>query len=263
MIQQKDKDWHPGSNEQVLDLVHPSIYPFVYSQSRILPLGTICGVEDCLSLIGKGETSPEAQDDLGDAWSTRFQWLPSEFDVPPDSEDVVTRSYINNIHPKKHPDFYSLIPQFISKAIPLWNRVLSGVKFGEIPPRIQDWSNGNGYGYEKGLDPYDEPEQEEGEEDDAYYDRIDAWKEARVVVEPEPTDFKTPTERLRSRTTPWDHKPDPDMRDSPDITPTVDLRTDYGRLQIIVKLANIHLTPEKPEYPGGSWHVEGQANESM
>ena len=23
-------DWHPRSNEQVLDLVHPSLYPFVY-----------------------------------------------------------------------------------------------------------------------------------------------------------------------------------------------------------------------------------------
>ena len=30
-------------------------------------------------------------------------------------------------------------------------------------------------------------------------------------------------------------------------------------LQVIVKLANIHLTPEKPEYPGGSWHIEGQS----
>ena len=29
-------------------------------------------------------------------------------------------------------------------------------------------------------------------------------------------------------------------------------------LQVIVKLANIELTPEKPEYDGGSWHVEGQ-----
>lgn len=43
----------------------------------------------------------------------------------------------------------------------------------------------------------------------------------------------------------------------------VDLRKDFGRLQIIVKLASIHLTPEKPRYEGGTWHVEGQGNESM
>jgi hypothetical protein len=29
------------------------------------------------------------------------------------------------------------------------------------------------------------------------------------------------------------------------------------RLQVYVKLGTIHLTPEKPAYPGGRWHVEG------
>lgn len=28
-------------------------------------------------------------------------------------------------------------------------------------------------------------------------------------------------------------------------------------IQCIVKLANIHLNVENPEYAGGSWHVEG------
>lgn len=28
-------------------------------------------------------------------------------------------------------------------------------------------------------------------------------------------------------------------------------------VQVIVKLANIYLTPEKPKYKGGVWHVEG------
>jgi len=38
------------------------------------------------------------------------------------------------------------------------------------------------------------------------------------------------------------------------------LRDDYADkgLQVIVKLANIQLTPEKPNYDGGTWHVEGQ-----
>lgn len=43
----------------------------------------------------------------------------------------------------------------------------------------------------------------------------------------------------------------------------VDLRKEHGKLQVIVKLANIHLTPEKPSYGGGTWHVEGQLNENM
>ena len=32
---------------------------------------------------------------------------------------------------------------------------------------------------------------------------------------------------------------------------------------VIVKLANIVLTPEKPRYEGGSWHVEGMMNERI
>jgi len=34
-------------------------------------------------------------------------------------------------------------------------------------------------------------------------------------------------------------------------------------LQIIVKLASIELNPEKPDFPAGGWHVEGQMNERI
>ncbi len=35
------------------------------------------------------------------------------------------------------------------------------------------------------------------------------------------------------------------------------------RLQVVVKLATIRLTPDRPEYAGGSWHVEGMLNERI
>jgi hypothetical protein len=35
------------------------------------------------------------------------------------------------------------------------------------------------------------------------------------------------------------------------------------KLQVIVKLANIVLTPKNPKYNGGSWHVEGMLNERI
>jgi hypothetical protein len=34
-------------------------------------------------------------------------------------------------------------------------------------------------------------------------------------------------------------------------------------LQVIVKMASIELTPEKPSFPVGGWHVEGQMNEHI
>ena len=34
-------------------------------------------------------------------------------------------------------------------------------------------------------------------------------------------------------------------------------------LQVIVKMATVELTPEKPSFPAGGWHVEGQMNEHI
>lgn len=34
-------------------------------------------------------------------------------------------------------------------------------------------------------------------------------------------------------------------------------------LQVIVKMASIELTPDKPDFPIGGWHVEGQMNEHI
>jgi hypothetical protein len=43
-----------------------------------------------------------------------------------------------------------------------------------------------------------------------------------------------------------------------------DLSQDFpDGLQVIFKLANIHLTPEKPRYDGSAWHVEGALNEHI
>lgn len=34
-------------------------------------------------------------------------------------------------------------------------------------------------------------------------------------------------------------------------------------LQVIIKLSSIELTPEKPRYEGGNWHIEGFLNEHI
>jgi hypothetical protein len=82
----KHRDWHPGSNETVLDLVHPSLFPVVYGQTKILKNG-IVGLDDCVKRCGEGETScvpglPIAKrsdyDYVLNPYSVKFQWLPSE-----------------------------------------------------------------------------------------------------------------------------------------------------------------------------------------
>ncbi|KAL8871122.1 MAG: hypothetical protein Q9174_002983 [Haloplaca sp. 1 TL-2023] len=255
-----EKDWHPGSNGQVLDLVHPSIYPLVYGQSRILD-GETCKSDDCTSWIGKGTILdfPEAETELRDEWSIEYQWLPAEFDAPPNA-DVTAVSYINNLHPRHHSNLYSIISQVVAKSIPLWDRVLSRIIAPPMQARAADWSN-SFRGFSAPEPVRDCPEQGEDEECSDFEERFgdaEDWEDLREVIEPEPGNFKTPAERIRDYGERYDTAT-PQLRQEPH----VDLRNDHDRLQIIVKLANIHLTPENPQYPGGSWHVEGQANESI
>jgi hypothetical protein len=84
----------------------------------------------------------------------------------------------------------------------------------------------------------DEEENEEEDDDDP----------CEIVIQPEPRPF---SEFRKWRTMPK----------------TINFAELYGKqgrpLQVIVKLANIELTPEKPSYEGGSWHVEGQQNEHI
>jgi Protein of unknown function (DUF4246) len=91
------RDWHPGSNEQVLDLVHPSLFPVVYGRTRVLP-DSLVGLDDCITSCGKGLTldvppeeecalwvqrkfenkSPYTDYLLKNPFSQKFQWLPCE-----------------------------------------------------------------------------------------------------------------------------------------------------------------------------------------
>ncbi|KAI4089837.1 MAG: hypothetical protein L6R37_007986, partial [Teloschistes peruensis] len=154
------------------------------------------------------------------------------------------------------------VPEIVGKAVPLWDRVLSRPISPPMSLRVSDWSN------------YEEtntlPEQEESEDDDDFDERYEEWQETLLFYnEPEPGTFRTPAERVKGYIAdrPFD-VPGLELQDeaeklSFDMEPCVNLRRDFRRLEIIVKLANIHLTPEKPKYAGGSWHVEAQANESI
>jgi hypothetical protein len=57
-------------------------------------------------------------------WSSTYQWLPANLAFQEDGTVKFT-SYINNLHPKKHPEIYKLIEKVVDTAIPAWERVLS------------------------------------------------------------------------------------------------------------------------------------------
>ncbi|KAH0565668.1 hypothetical protein GP486_000942 [Trichoglossum hirsutum] len=264
------KDYHPGSDGKVLDLVHPSLFPLVYGRSRILP-DSLSNLSNCIESCGEGEIipiPPEEEAELGRSvyfrrnettpYSRKFQWLPCELEFTGDDGNV---SYINNLHPQKHKGLYTIIEQVIARAIPLWNMTLRQLKTLEVDFKRIKY-------LECEYDPDDEdipddqrPQREPGEEYHDYCDRHSQWcDDIRKVVQPQPGVFQPPEPRTR-----MSEGPAKKNSEESKLSDLVDLEGDFGRrgLQVIVKLANIHLTPEKPEYEGGTWHVEGQLNEHI
>ncbi|KAH9914475.1 uncharacterized protein B0H18DRAFT_1097137 [Fomitopsis serialis] len=206
-VPDSEKDWHPGSDGKVLDLVHPSLYPVVYGHT------TAHGAQEPLQ--------PRATDIIPMYRSERFQWLPSDFRVEEDGSVCLVSPYINNIHPEDHEALTAMIPKMLEKAVPMFERVLSDLaRETQLPTRLD----------------------------------LQGHKFPQCVWPGEFLD-KAPVEHR------WPESK-PSYTDSLDcVKKTKDLR---GRtLQVIVKLANIVLTPEKPEYGGGAWHVEGMDNEAI
>ncbi|MFI7005071.1 DUF4246 domain-containing protein [Streptomyces sp. NPDC050145] len=220
-----EKDWHPGSDGQVLDLVHPSLF---------------CLVRDVSGAPERAWHRP-ADRYAKYEFSEKFQWLPTDVDVAEDgSADF--RSYVNNVHPERHRELAAVLPELFARMIPLWENVLTDLRHPR-PPRIE----ADPFGW------YDsEPEYPDkasyGEDQEAYQEAMrlwevaqDDWWQNRRPVVPDAPVFTPP--------------------ELPDASGRVRLRG--RRLQVIAKLATIHLTPDHPEYAGGSWHVEGMLNERI
>ncbi|MEU4351109.1 DUF4246 domain-containing protein [Streptomyces sp. NPDC023838] len=223
-VPEAERDWHPGSDGQVLDLVHPSLFCLVREASG----GPERAWRNPTNHYSKYE------------FSEQFQWLPTDVDISDDGE-VAFRSYVNNVHPEDHRELASVLPDLFARMRPLLENVLSDLRHPR-PLRIE----ADPYGW------YDsEPEcpvRSSYSDDEAYAEAREAWEQAyddwwedRLPVVPDAPVFTAPP--------------------LPDASARVDLRG--RRLQVIVKLATIHLTPDKPEYAGGSWHVEGMLNERI
>ncbi|KAF6763669.1 hypothetical protein DFP72DRAFT_873115 [Ephemerocybe angulata] len=246
-VPDSQKDWHPGSNGTVLDLVHPSLFPLVYGVSKVLPLGAnITTLEDCIKRCGEGEAfMPEFEgESVYPTVSAKLQWLPCEVDISGDRPRIMT--YINNLHPTHHIALYHIIEDLIGASIPLWNLTLAPhVSPDEysIPRRISYESCT--YNPDPERDETNRPLEEDSPDEAAWDAALEAWHHWCVA-----------TRRVELPEPPHEFEPLPEPE-------PFNLKDAYGRLQVIVKIANIELTPEKPQYSGGSWHVEGMMNEAI
>ncbi|KAJ4115383.1 hypothetical protein NW768_011235 [Fusarium equiseti] len=344
-IPEEAKDWHPGSEGKVLNLVHPSMYPLVYGKSRVL-LSRRVGVAEALNECGQGTIVEKPTDASikGEFWhctSTNFQWLPC--DVSVENGRVKIESYINNLHPAKHAALYPIIETFIGKALPAWDVVYRWLE--EFPmqrlkteqARKRCRSKRTCANSDHTCTPLarptrdDEPRRSQYDQDYSDWDISDSddetpqeqprdWREPKRTLkatlrrfrkktdqpdsEYESEDYDSSEDRdmpgcqsededeneeeqehepnhvsakeVKRRDLRWFYKTHPVVAPEPSLEPQLTFRaedvksvddvfSDLGpkKLQVIVKLANIHLTPENPTYPGGSWHTEGQLNEHI
>ncbi|KAE8346796.1 hypothetical protein BDV24DRAFT_147427 [Aspergillus arachidicola] len=200
-----EKYYHPGSDDKIVDLVHPSLFPVVFGRTKAIS-DSLIKLERCLDIMGQGTVLP---------------WLPCDVDLL-DNGSCAIVSYINNLHPQQNARLYHVIEKIIAQVIPLWSTTLTcvGYNYWRIPY--------NGVEHEGSGDDSSEGEQS---------------RPVKTIKVPEPGKLS----HLRWNSSKFN------LHD--------EFR--YTGLQIIVKLANIELTPQKPEYQGGSWHVKGQLNEHI
>ncbi|EPS41928.1 hypothetical protein H072_4132 [Dactylellina haptotyla CBS 200.50] len=264
------KDWHPGSDGQVLDLVHPSLWPVIYGRS--------------ISLVtGKPIELPD--DAIDDSYSDQFCWLPSEFEVSEDGK-VKIASYINNLSsPEQEKIFYPILERIFEKFVPLFNQVLADLADKKQDLRRVDSPDGyvgdsedlEWLMPEKHKELWDKMlgEFEKGE------DMTVDFAESIELFEDDEDDengVSGDAKREELENSYWrsreDDKVDPapfQVRDMGTLSGqawsppkiTNELKLQGKTAKVIVKLANILLTPETPEYEGGSWHVEAMMNERI
>ena len=145
-------------------------------------------------------------------------------------------TYINNLHPQKGKVLYDLIAKLIDASIPLWDLTIAPVaqEFDfqhrvdyEMYPEYEYVPEGEG------------PQKAHDEDEEGFMERRYEWidKNKKAIL----PDVERPFKPLKE-------------------PKKLSLREQFGKhgLQVIVKLANIELTPETPKYHGGVWHVEGQ-----
>jgi len=231
-VPDSERDWHPSSDGFVYNLVHPSLYPIAFGRT----MGKAPGSDTATIL-----QPPVIEDADPRCVSQRFQWIPSDFSVDGDGKVTLTSPYINNIHPTRHKELYPVIPEILQRALPMFERVLSNLLQPLLPMRVATPPGGPRFGAESDgtlncVWQNDIPFPNPSSEDD-YYENKDTLYAGR--------NFRTPDVR---------GKYDGDHLQAMDNQMSLKGRT----IQVFVKLANILLTPERPEYPGGGkWHVEG------
>lgn len=218
-------------DDQIFDLIDPNLYYFQYGVTPIIPKTESVGVSDQY----RGEAERMVAHNFHDYEHTikshsalqvsrKGQWLPSVFDVSKDGQ-VTIKSYINNLNPEWHNDLYQPIADIFSCAIPAINGALS------------KYASGQRFRLERKRI--------------LYAEKLFAAEMAKLSFNAFVAYSQSPSFR----------RPLIEWKGLPNDSKKFDI---CGRqLNVITKMTNIVLTPDKPEFNGGLWHLAGNFNEDI
>lgn len=201
------------------------------------------------------------------AFGTRSQWLSCNIDLIGEKPRI--DSYINNLHPVRDAPLYSIIERLIENSLPAWDIVfrstdeafevsrfqrIKAIKYRCSVPEVCRYTC--------------EPNNRPGgpQDDDSDYteesQRLDQewWEATHELLLPEPSLDEGYLAKLQAS-----HVRDKGFfkRDVQTPSPRAMVGIEVSQIQVIVEMANIHLTPEKPTYEGSPWQIEGQAIERI
>jgi hypothetical protein len=135
---QGEPDYHPNTGRVVLDIVHPSLYPFVAGVSHV------AGGESAAANAAENEHQPRPvkADRWGREWTTsRFAWLPANVRTG-DNGSVKFLTYINNLPmTAENALLYGALEELFALCLPMFEGVysyLSAVRFHEDSADLED-----------------------------------------------------------------------------------------------------------------------------
>ncbi|OAJ44712.1 hypothetical protein BDEG_27914 [Batrachochytrium dendrobatidis JEL423] len=215
-----------NTGQMVHNLIDASMYSVVYGQTMIAPLSIRLKYTTMVPCDILSSTQLVSSVPIIDG---DFEFISRKFQCLPSEfrveqdGSVTINSYINNLNPIWHRDMYKCIAKIFKCFVPMFESLIR-----TMDPMFKyiDIHNGT-----KGSEPPNQSSRG-GMESDTRVTRP-------VYVPTLPEHFEPSYESAKP----------------------VSLR---GRnLQVIVKLTNIQLTPSKPKYDKGNWHIEGPINESI
>jgi Protein of unknown function (DUF4246) len=214
--------------------------------------------------------------DASEQVSRSYAWLPADVAIA-DNGSATFESYINNLHPGAHAPLYAALERLLTACVPLLEATqrhaapLVGHK--AISFDMATLRSGTGKA-RSGSDDGDSGNVSSAGADGG------ASNEAGGVPNSPTADGVDDDDSDPQHEVSHQSKDDDNNNDEYDLGPILslpcvpdaykppELPADQpglrgSTLQVIAKIAEIVLTPEKPQYPGGAWHLEGMVNEHI